>query len=69
MTQSDAKQQSRWDKGKGKKNANWTRDMERQGYHLTIVFKDPSDGRIWRAVTKDKSIFSSHVITDVPCNN
>ena len=67
MTQSDAKQQSRWDKGKGKKNANWTRDMERQGYHLTIVFKDPSDGMILRAVTKDKSISSSHVITDVPC--
>ena len=69
MTQSDAKQQSRWDKGKGKNDANWTQEMEKQGYHLTIVFKDPSDGRIWRAVTKDKSIFSSHVITDVPCNN
>ena len=41
MTQSGEKQQSRWDKGKGKgkKGANWTRDKKGKGFHLTIVIQ------------------------------
>ena len=37
IIQSGEEQQSRWDKGKGKKGANWTRDMKGKGFHLTIV--------------------------------
>ena len=43
MTESDAMQDRRWDKG-NKKDDNWRRDKEREGYHPTIVFKDPTDG-------------------------
>ena len=39
MTQSGEKQQSRWDNGKGKKDANWARDMKRKGHHLTIIIQ------------------------------
>ena len=69
MTESDAKQDRRWDKG-NKKDENWKRDKERQGYNPTIIFKDPTDDMIWRVVTKDNDGASKSVtITDVACNN
>ena len=39
IIQSGEKQQSRWDNGKGKKDANWARDMKRKGHHLTIIIQ------------------------------
>ena len=69
MTESDAMQDRRWDKG-NKKDDNWRREKEREGHHPTIVFKHPTDGRIWRVVTKDNDRVSTNVIiTDVACNN
>ena len=69
MTESDVRQDRRWDTG-NKKDENWLRDKERGGYHPTIVFKDPTDDLIWRVVTKDNHRVSTNVfITDVAGNN
>ena len=69
MTESDAGQETRWDKG-NRKDENWTNDKERGGFHPTVIFKDPTSGRVWRVVTteKDKNRISTNVITDVLCN-
>ena len=72
MTESDSRQDEKHDRwGKGnRKDENWTKDKVQGGFHPTIIFKDPTDGLIWRVLTKDdeRRIRYTNVITGVLCN-